>query len=143
MTQSNGHDPASGGDPRDRRREPRYSVDMEADYAADDTFLFANVTDISTLGIFLRADSPLPTGTELTLRFTLPARSTRDIPRDDETAIAAGSASREVLLVRGVVVWTSDGGEGGRPGMGVKFIDVDGPTRSRILELVRAVAYLG
>jgi type IV pilus assembly protein PilZ len=142
MTHANGHDPTSGDDPRDRRREPRYAVDMEADYAADDTFLFANVTDISTLGIFLRADSPLPQGTELTLRFTLPVRASRDIPRDDE-AVAANPAAREVLLVRGVVVWTSDGGEGGRPGMGVKFIDMDGPTRSRILELVRAVAYLG
>jgi type IV pilus assembly protein PilZ len=144
MTDPNGHDPASSGDPRDRRREPRYPVDIEADYAADDTFLFANVTDISTLGIFLRTEAPLPKGTQLTLRFTLPVRAQLDVPRGDENLSTPEQPEpRAVLLVRGQVMWTSDGGEGGRPGMGVQFVEMDTATRSRILELVRAVAYLG
>src|SRR5882762_3188284 len=54
----------------DRRRAPRVLVDLEVDYALEDNYLFAYITDISATGIFVRTTTPEPPGTHLNLRFS-------------------------------------------------------------------------
>ena len=56
----------------ERRQYQRILVDLEVDYRCEDTFLFAYITDLSALGIFVRTNNPEPAGTHLNLRFTLP-----------------------------------------------------------------------
>ena len=58
---------------RDRRQFERVLVDLEVDYRCEDTFLFAYITDISAMGIFIRTNAPEPPGTRLNLRFTPPS----------------------------------------------------------------------
>ncbi len=114
----------------DRRRELRHTVNIEVDYAAEGTFLFAYVTDISSLGIFLRTEEHFDVGTLLSLRFLLPHELGRG-PSDG------------VLELTGQVVWhTHRSPERNEPGMGIKFVQLTPQQRSRVLELVRAIAYL-
>src|SRR5215212_9291452 len=56
-------------DPSDRRAAPRVLVDLEVDYASEDNYLFAYITDISETGIFVRTTTPEQPGTHLNLRF--------------------------------------------------------------------------
>src|SRR5437773_10779552 len=65
-----GHDRRRSGS--DRRQHERVLVDLEVDYQCKDTFLFAYITDISAMGIFVQTKSPEPAGTRLNLRFTVP-----------------------------------------------------------------------
>ena len=58
--------PPSGAD---RRVHTRVMVDIEVDYKSADNFLFAYITDISAMGIFIRTDAPEPPGTVINLRF--------------------------------------------------------------------------
>src|SRR6187402_3581293 len=53
----------------DRRRAPRVFVDLEVDYASEENYLFAYITDISETGIFVRTTTPEQPGTLLNLRF--------------------------------------------------------------------------
>jgi type IV pilus assembly protein PilZ len=112
----------------DRRIAPRALVDFEVDYASEDNYLFAYITDISETGIFVRTTTPEPAGTQLNLRFRL----------DD--------ASPQIQ-VEGEVIWVNPYRPGNmnnlHPGMGIKFIDLDDVLKARLLELVRRFAYLG
>src|SRR6266545_5093833 len=56
-------------DHADRRQAPRVLVDLEVDYASEENYLFAYITDISETGIFVRTTSPEQPGTRLNLRF--------------------------------------------------------------------------
>ncbi len=47
-------------------------MDLEIDYRANETFLFAYITDISAMGIFVQTNTPEPVGTRLNLCFRLP-----------------------------------------------------------------------
>ncbi len=111
----------------ERRVHQRILVNIEVDYKADDTFLFAYITDISAMGIFIRTVSPEPPGTHLILCFTPPG----------------GEAPLEL---EGEVIWINPLREGDlearNPGMGIQFVDLDGDGRDRILQLVRTFAYL-
>lgn len=109
----------------ERRTAPRVPIDLEVDYACDDTFLFAYITDISLLGIFVRTNQPAPPGTRLTLRFTPPGADS--------------------LLVKGQVIWINPfrpGQENHNPGMGIRFISLSARQRDAIGHLVRTFAYL-
>src|SRR5260370_33355384 len=53
----------------DRRRAPRVLINLEVDYALEDNYLFAYITDISSTGIFVRTTTPEQPGTLLNLRF--------------------------------------------------------------------------
>jgi len=57
--------PVSDGE---RRRAPRMLVDLEVDYASEENYLFAYITDISATGIFVRTTTPEQPGTHLNLR---------------------------------------------------------------------------
>jgi type IV pilus assembly protein PilZ len=114
-------------DPSDRRAAPRVLVDLEVDYASEENYLFAYITDISETGIFVRTTSPEQPGTHLNLRF-----------RPD------GSSSQ--IEIEGEVIWVNPYRPGApdnlHPGMGIRFYELDDELRARLLELVRRFAYL-
>lgn len=111
----------------DRRREPRLPVNFEVDYTSDATFLFAYITDISSLGIFVKTDNPLPIGSEIQLRF---APNT------------PGLEDSKLLELDGEVMWRNEQSADADTGMGIRFTDVGEKTRGRLLDLVRRIAYL-
>lgn len=110
----------------DRRRAPRVLVDLEVDYALEDNYLFAYITDISATGIFVRTTTPEQPGTHLNLRFS----------PDDSGPIE----------LEGEVIWINPYRPGTmdnlHPGMGVRFVGLDDDMRDRLLELIRRFAYL-
>ncbi len=109
----------------DRREHQRYDVSVAVDYASGDTFLFAYLTNISEMGIFIRSDTPLPIGTHLELRFT--------------------PDGQEPIELGGEVTWVNPYrpfGDNLNPGMGVSFKRLTPELRERIVALVRTVAYL-
>src|SRR5262245_38565025 len=57
---------------RDRRQFERVLVDLEVDYSCEDMFLFAYITDISAMGIFVQTRNPEKPGMRLNLCFTIP-----------------------------------------------------------------------
>jgi type IV pilus assembly protein PilZ len=125
---------AGGGDPgverrsgHDRRQSQRILVDLEVDYRCEDTFLFAYITDLSALGIFIRTNNPEPPGTPLNLRFTLPG---------DE----------KPLELEGEVIWINpfrpNQFDNINPGMGVRFSEMNPELKQRLVRLVRKIAYL-
>jgi uncharacterized protein (TIGR02266 family) len=111
----------------DRRRAPRVFVDLEVDYASEENYLFAYITDISATGIFVRTTSPEQPGTLLNLRF------------------AAGPGGNGIEC-EGEVIWINPYRPGApdnlHPGMGIRFVGIDDELRDRLLELIRRFAYL-
>jgi type IV pilus assembly protein PilZ len=109
---------------RERREHTRVPVNLEVDYRSDDTFLFAYITDMSAMGIFIQTMTPKPPGTLLNLRFR-----TQD---------------GKQLDVQGRVIWINQphGADSINPGMGVQFVDLTPGERERIMSLVRTFAYL-
>jgi type IV pilus assembly protein PilZ len=115
---------AMGGD--DRRSFERFPTSFRVDVRSADHFLYAYVTNISEMGIFVRTDAPLPIGTELALLLA---------PDDDDVPFE----------VRGCVTWINpvrEHGENLNPGMGIRFEDLTPEARERVVELVRTIAYL-
>lgn len=110
----------------ERRNYPRIPVELEVNYRAAETFLFAYITDISAMGIFIRTSNPEPPGTCLTLHFTPPGNETFEL--------------------EGEVVWINPAvpgaQEGRNPGMGIQFINISQHMRERMIALVRTIAYL-
>lgn len=110
----------------DRRQYERVLVDWAVDYKANDTFLFAYISDISAMGIFVRTRDPQPPGTRLNLSFSPPGGGT--------------------LELEGQVTWInpprSDDDGKRQPGMGVQFVDLTVQQREQIMRLVRTFAYL-
>jgi len=109
---------------RERREHERVAVCLEVDYRSDDTFLFAYITDMSAMGIFIQTMTPKPAGTLLNLRFR-----TKDGKRLD---------------VHGRVIWINQprGADRINPGMGVQFVDLTAGEREQIMAMVRTFAYL-
>jgi type IV pilus assembly protein PilZ len=112
---------------RDRRQFERVLVDLEVDYRCEDTFLFAYITDISAMGIFVQTRSPEPPGTRLNLRFTV-------------------ASLDHAFELEGEVIWINAYRPGDRdnlnPGMGIRFVDLQAADRERLTELVKTFAYL-
>jgi type IV pilus assembly protein PilZ len=109
---------------RERREHERVTVCLEVDYRCDDTFLFAYITDMSAMGIFIQTTTPKPPGTLLNLRFRTPDGKRLDVD--------------------GRVIWVNHphGKDSINPGMGVQFVDLTPGQRDQILGLVRTFAYL-
>lgn len=112
---------------RDRRQFERVLVDLEVDYKCEDTFLFAYITDISAMGIFVRTNTPEPPGTRLNMRFNPPG-------------------ARAPVEFEGVVIWINPYRPGDHenlnPGMGVQFVDLAPGQREQLTEFVKTFAYL-
>lgn len=109
----------------DRRSADRFPVVWSVDCETEDTFLYAAITNISALGIFVRTDAPLAIGTTLRLRF------------------APAVSFCEPLVVDGRVQWINPDRPGcPNPGMGIRFVGLTMDDRERIVEIIRTIAYL-
>jgi type IV pilus assembly protein PilZ len=109
----------------DRRISARYEVTWAVDCVAEDTFLFASLTNISEMGIFVRTTEPLAVGTRLTLSFAPPGH--------------------EPFKLQGQVAWVNKlraNGDNPNPGMGVRFTTLTADDRERLVEVIRAICYL-
>ncbi|MBM4357569.1 MAG: PilZ domain-containing protein [Deltaproteobacteria bacterium] len=110
----------------EKRSSGRIEVSWAVDCETDDTFLYASITNISDMGIFVRTETPLAVGTFLRLRFA---------PRD----------SKDEFVMMGRVQWVNPykpDGENINPGMGIMFLGLGPDERERLVELVRTIAYL-
>lgn len=110
----------------ERRDGPRVLVDLEVDYASEENYLFAYITDVSATGIFVRTTTPEAPGTHLNLRFS--------------------SEDPEHIEIEGEVIWVNPYRPGApdnlHPGMGIRFVNLDNELRERLLALIRRFAYL-
>lgn len=116
---------AATDDVADRRDFDRVPVEWSVDCVASDTFLFASITNVSAMGIFVRTIEPLKPGTQLRLKFAPP-----------------GTASFEL---EGAVAWVNPvraDGDNPNPGMGIRFINLQPAERERLVEVIRTIAYL-
>lgn len=123
MSSGGGDDEAKSA--RDRRTHERFEVTWDVDCVADDTFLFAAITNVSELGIFVRTLEPLAVGTELMLSFS-----------------PTGHAP---FKLAGIVAWVNpvrENGDNPNPGMGVRFSSLLPDDRERLVEVIRTIAYL-
>jgi type IV pilus assembly protein PilZ len=110
----------------DRRSAERIEVVWSVDCETDDTFLYASITNISELGIFVATDNPLQVGTRLTLRFCPPG-------------------AKEAFVLSGMVQWVNPLkvlAENLNPGMGVRFLELSADDRERIVDAIHTIAYV-
>jgi type IV pilus assembly protein PilZ len=110
----------------EKRACERLEVGWSVDCETDQTFLYASITNISEMGIFVQTCEPLPVGTVITLRFA---------PADDS----------EPFVMRGRVQWVNElrpFGDNPNPGMGVMFLDLGPEDRERLVSVIRTIAYL-
>ena len=110
----------------DRRSSDRIEVTWSVDCESKDTFLYANITNISEFGIFVRTQEPLEVGTRLILRFAPPG--------SDEPFVLTG----QVQWVNAVRMLADNP----NPGMGIRFVELKADERERLVELIRCIAYL-
>lgn len=110
----------------DRRSSDRIEVTWSVDCESKDTFLYANITNISEFGIFVRTQEPLEVGTRLILRFAPPG--------SDETFVLNG----QVQWVNAVRMLADNP----NPGMGIRFVDLTSEARERLIDTVRTIAYV-
>lgn len=112
-------------DDSDRRSRERFDVVWSVDCVTEETFLYATITNISEMGIFVQTIEPLPVGTKLLLRFS---------PEDPTLG--------EFELV-GHVQWINPARPScPNPGMGVRFSQLTLADRERLVEVIRTIAYL-
>ena len=117
--------PSSRAPGSNRRIHDRVSVTWDVDCVADETFLFASITNISQVGIFVQALQPLPLGMRVNLAFSPP-----------------GQAPFRLV---GEVAWVNQlrqGAENPNPGMGIRFINLSAEERERLVEVIHAIAYV-
>jgi type IV pilus assembly protein PilZ len=110
----------------ERRSAERIEVTWSVDCETEDTFLYANITNISELGIFVATQEPLEVGTQVTLRFAPPG-------------------AREPFVVIGLVQWINPVrmlSENPNPGMGIRFGDLTLEERERLVDAIRTIAYV-
>ncbi len=118
----------------DRRRSGRHDVIWSVDCETDDTFLYASISNISVMGIFVQTIDPLPIETSLTLRFS---------PASPLPSGKLFGAPVVEFVLRGTVQWINWPTNGTpNPGMGVRFVELSDLDRERILETVRTIAFV-
>ncbi len=108
-----------------RRNFDRYPVEWAVDCVASDTFLYASITNISEMGIFVRTTEPLAIGTRMRLSFSPPGG--------------------ESFKLEGCVAWVNrlrEDGDNPNPGMGVRFVQLSPDDRERLVDIVRTIAYI-
>lgn len=110
----------------ERRYAERYPVEWAVDCVAEETFLYAEITNVSQMGIFVACENPSEVGTLFTLRFkTESTGATFSLP--------------------GRVQWINkSNGPGGskNPGMGIVFVELSPEDRERIVEVIHTIAYV-
>ena len=115
----------SEAQPDERRVYDRFDDEWAVDCVADDTFLYASISNISAMGIFVRTTDPASVGTRLMLAFEPPGY--------------------ESFKLEGRVAWINavrPDGDNPNPGMGVRFVNLRPEDRERLVEVVRTIAYV-
>lgn len=110
----------------ERRSAERYPVEWSVDCVAEETFLYAEITNISQMGIFVACENPSSVGTLFSLRF-----------RTESTGA--------VFSLPGRVQWVNKSGGASRsknPGMGIVFVDLSPEDRERIVDVIHTIAYV-
>ena len=118
-------DDAPSPSERERRSHDRFDVEWAVDCVADDTFLYASITNISAMGIFVKTTDPLALGTRLLMVFEPPGY--------------------ESFKLEGEVAWINPvrpNGDNPNPGMGLRFINLHPEDRERLVEVIRTIAYV-
>ena len=113
-------------DSAERRVFDRYDVEWSVDCVASDTFLYASITNISEMGIFVRTTDPLKLNTKLRLTFAPPG-------------------GEQSFQLEGSVAWVNcvrENGDNPNPGMGIRFVNLQPEERERLVEVIRTIAYL-
>ena len=108
-----------------RRSEERFDVTWAVDCASDDTFLYAYITNVSAMGLFVKTEKPLNVGTRVQLCF-------------------APNGGRPFEL-SGEVAWINphhEGGQNPNPGMGIRFLELHADDRERLVETIHTIAYV-
>jgi type IV pilus assembly protein PilZ len=116
----------SAGEGHERRSAERIEVTWSVDCETEETFLYASITNISEMGIFVRTIEPLGVGTRLTLRFAPPG-------------------SEDPFVLTGTVQWVNTvrpRHDNPNPGMGIRFLHLTPADRERIVEVIHTIAYL-
>jgi type IV pilus assembly protein PilZ len=114
--------PDPAGD--ERRSSQRFAVEWAVDCVGEETFLYAEITNVSQLGIFVACQRPFEVGTALTLKFS-PDGQTFSLPgRVQWVNRSHGFASSK------------------HPGMGICFSDLSPEDRERLVEIIHTIAYL-
>jgi type IV pilus assembly protein PilZ len=111
--------------PASRRAEERLEVRWSVDCESEETFLYAYITNVSSLGLFVRTEHPLPIGTRMQLSFAPEGFSPFEL--------------------RGEVAWinpTREHGQNPNPGMGVRFLDLALEDRERLVDAIHTIAYV-
>ena len=109
----------------ERRSDDRIPVAWRLDYKDGENFLYSYIANISSMGLFVHSNSPLPKGTKIQFSFAPP--------------------EQELFILNGEVAWVNpvrDGSDNPNPGMGVRFIDLTDEQRERLVDLVHTIAYL-
>lgn len=111
---------------KERRQHKRISVNWAVDYEGKDTYLFASITDVSEMGIFVKTQTPEPIGTTINLKFS---------PQEGKS-----------LELQGEVVWVNHptplDSKDRQVGMGVRFIHITDSQRKNLMNLVKTLAYV-
>ena len=111
-----------------RRVQARHAPIVGIRLTPDETFLFAYITDISAMGIFVRTNNPEPEGTRLNLCFRAPQE-----------------LGGHIVEVEGEVIWINPfrpNEPTRQPGMGIQFVDLTQSQRELVMRMVRTFAYL-
>jgi type IV pilus assembly protein PilZ len=109
----------------ERRSHDRFDVEWAVDCIAEDTFLYASITNISAMGIFVKTMDPLAIGTRLVLAFAPPGY--------------------QPFKLEGEVAWINPlraNGDNPNPGIGVRFVNLLPDDRERLVEVIRTIAYV-
>ena len=94
--------------PDEKRSHPRAPVELRVDYKRVNSFLADYTKNISRGGTFIGTDKPLPIGTRLRFRISVP-----------DVAVP--------INLTGEVAWIAPAGD--EPGMGIRFVDLEGEAR--------------
>lgn len=112
----------------EQRSNIRVHLKARVDYEllSEDTFLFEYTSNVSRGGIFLATRNPLPVGTVIKMRFSLPSNSCK-------------------VEVKGKVAWINEykpGKKNRNPGMGVEFVNLSDEDMMAITQLIKKKALL-
>lgn len=106
-----------------RRAEERVEVSWSVDCRSEETFLYACITNVSALGLFVQTDLPLAVGTCVRMSFS-------------PDGGPAFELSGEVAWVNG------DAAHSCNPGMGIRFVELVPDDRERLVEAIHTIAYV-
>ncbi|HEX5645929.1 MAG TPA: PilZ domain-containing protein [Nitrospira sp.] len=106
------------------RAYPRAPLAVKVQCTAPDGTTFEGLTGgIGGGGFFIESSSPLKSGTELLLEFSLPDRPYERLSAKAKVAWVRSKPERYLLF----------------PGMGVQFVDIDKQTQDLLVNLVEAL----